>query len=74
MFVTPSKRKAGQGDEPEGKRVKEESNTKNTSYAKKSYYQESSADEETQDLGWRRRDGHHWLKLRASGRGSQDSW
>ncbi|CEL61521.1 DNA repair and recombination protein RAD54B [Rhizoctonia solani AG-1 IB] len=39
MFVTPSKRKAGQGDEPEGKRVKEESNTKNTSYAKKSYYQ-----------------------------------
>ncbi|CAE6372803.1 unnamed protein product, partial [Rhizoctonia solani] len=39
MFVTPSKRKAGQGDEPERKRVKEESNTKNTSYAKKSYYQ-----------------------------------
>ncbi|KAF8684112.1 SNF2 family N-terminal domain [Rhizoctonia solani] len=39
MFVTPSKRKAGEGEEPNGKRAKEEPNSANTSYAKKSYYQ-----------------------------------
>ncbi|KEP49875.1 putative RAD54-DNA-dependent ATPase of the Snf2p family protein [Rhizoctonia solani 123E] len=39
MFITPSKRKAGEGDEPNGKRVKEESNSTHTSYAKKKYYQ-----------------------------------
>ncbi|KAF8750669.1 SNF2 family N-terminal domain [Rhizoctonia solani] len=39
MFVTPSKRKAGEGEEPNGKRAKEEPNSANTSYAKKIYYQ-----------------------------------
>ncbi|CAE6531661.1 unnamed protein product [Rhizoctonia solani] len=39
MFITPSKRKAGEGDEPNVKRVKEESTSAHTSYAKKKYYQ-----------------------------------
>ncbi|CAE6468893.1 unnamed protein product [Rhizoctonia solani] len=39
MFITPSKRKAGEGEEPNGKRAKEEPNSANTSYAKKIYYQ-----------------------------------
>ncbi|KAJ1305825.1 hypothetical protein OPQ81_010552 [Rhizoctonia solani] len=39
MFITPSKRKAGEGDEPNGKRVKEESSSTHTSYTKKKYYQ-----------------------------------
>ncbi|CAE6469879.1 unnamed protein product [Rhizoctonia solani] len=39
MFITPSKRKADDGDEPSGKRAKEESASTHTSYAKKKYYE-----------------------------------
>ncbi|KAG8726522.1 helicase, partial [Ceratobasidium sp. 423] len=39
MFITPSKRKADESDEPNGKRVKEEPASAHTPYAKKKYYQ-----------------------------------